>query len=789
MSIATLYVAGLAYAALGVFGVGVAILAVLRRAGALRTDGPAGHILGAAALAIYWAALFLTAVVAFGATFGATAIKLKLALDGLIIGGGAAYGYREIAEIGRDLRRGGVLFFAAAGVVWGSWAFLQFPNVPDSVQLLWTQNLLTRAAPDGASPMLGFSGLIVFFGSFFESLPLVTTAAALKPLLALIACVAAYHAADSLVPRFRNAAAALFIGLMAASEFGTRGIAMYGKDSIYGILFSVAFMSVLCRPDAARRGIELGLYFSVAVATGIITVPYMLVAYTFWLVFAPPEEKAASTIPAIYLVGLLLVPVSVAAFFQARPPVAIAAYLALGLAGFVAARLAAGRFAIALRLFERLRSARAWMPLALLLPCVFLMPVDTPILALVNQDGTVVHESRPPLDGKMDFFAFLLEFPGHLLLMPLGVLAAVALGFFKLGRERAGLVAVCAMPFAVLLAMLIRAHTGVPLLSNFNVWDIVKDTTLWYGGALFALLLVVLLAALAEKMPIARARTVILLLAGAGLVAASASRIPLPVLAQPLTYSSIGAYPSRDMAAVSEAVWLELRGRALHADMTLVVSRQHYYTFTMYQVQVTMLNLDWLAKQDFPPSTRIGLLVREDKVPAVLAFAKARRASITELARLEDDEGLLLAVDFDGRGSDGLPGHARRAMVTGGAHDHEVWQRVRFRWLREAAEVAVALERGEEACLLLEMFTSGNAPHPEVVSIEAPGLPPLKVDLAESAITRPKRAAIRVVGDGGLARLTLKAEFSARLFPGDPRPIAYGLRQPIVVAAADRCRQ
>lgn len=789
MSIATLYLAGLAYTAFGVFGVGFAILAALRRLGALRTDGPASHILCAAALALYWSTLFLTAVVAFGLPFGAAAINLKLALDTLIIAGGAAYGYREILELGRDLRRGGVLFFAAAGIVWGSWAFVQFPYVPDSGQLLWTQKFLTRAAPDSLSAMLGFSGLIVFFGSFFESLPLITTAAALKPLLALIACVTAYHSADSLVPRFRNAAAVLFIGLMAVSEFGTRGIAMYGKDTIYGVLFSVAFMATLCRPDAARRGAELGLYFAVAVAIGIVTLPYMLVAYILWLIFAPPEERALSTIPALYHIGFLLVPVSVAAFFQVRPPAALAAYAALGLAGFVAARFAARRSAIVLRVFERLRSARAWIPLALLLPCIFLMPVETPVVSWAGIDGTVILERRPPLDGKMGFFAFLVEWRAHLFMLPLGVLAAVSLGFFEFGRERAGLVAICAMPFAVLLAMLIRANTGLPLLSDFNVWDIVKDTTLWYGGALFALLLVVLLAALAEKVPIARARTALLILVGAGLVAASASRVYVPALAQPLNYSRIGAYPSRDTAVATEATWLELRGRLLLADMSLTASRQNYHILSMYEAHMSILNLEWLGKQNLPPSTRIGLLVRQDKIPAIRAFAKARRASITELARLEDDEGLLLAVDFDNRGSISLPGHSRRATVIDGAHGHEVWQRARFRWLREAAEVAVALEPGEEACLVLEMFSAGKAPSREVVAVEAPGLPPLEVDLTESTITRPKRAAVRVVGEGGLVRLKLKSRFSARLFPRDPRPIAYGLRQPIAVETAVRCRQ
>lgn len=789
MSIATLYVAGVAYTAFSVFGVGFTTLAALRRLGVLRTDSSAGHILSAVALAIYWPTLFLTAVVAFGVPFGAAAINLKLALDALIIAGGAAYGYRELAEIGRDLRRGGVLLFAAAGIVWGSWAFLQFPFVVDSGQLLWTQKFLTHAAPDSFSAMLGFSGLIVFLGSLFETLPLITTAAALKPLLALIACVTAYYAADSLVSKFRTTVAMLFIGLMAVSEFGTRGIAMYGKDSIYGILFSIAFMAVLCRPDAARRKAELGLYFAVAVAIGVITLPYMLVAYILWLILAPAEEKVSSTLPALFLVSFPLVPVSVAGFFQAGASVAFACFLALGLAGFGAKRLAPGIGPILLLGTARLRSVRAWIPSALLLPCIFLMPVETPVVAFASPDGTIIFESRPPLDGKMDFFAFLVEWRAHLVMLPLGVLAAASLGFFKIGRERAGLVAVCAMPFAVLLAMLIHANTGLPLLSNFNVWDIVKDTTLWYGGALFALLLVVLLATLATKVPAARAQSALLVLAGAGLVAGSANRIHVDELVRPLTYSRIGAYPSRDTAVAAEATWLELRGRLLQADMSLTVSRQSYHILSMYEAHMSVLNLAWLAKQSFPPSTRIGLLVGQDKIPEIRAFAQARRASITELARLENDEGLLLAVDFDDRGSVSLPGHTRRATVTDGAHGHEVWQRARFRWLREVAEVAVTLEPGDEVCLVLEMFTAGNAPRPEVVSVEAPGLPPLEIDLAESTITRPKRAAVRVVGEAGLARLKLKAKFSARLFPRDPRPIAYGLRQPIAVAAADRCRQ
>jgi hypothetical protein len=128
-------------------------------------------------------------------------------------------------------------------------------------------------------------------------------------------------------------------------------------------------------------------------------------------------------------------------------------------------------------------------------------------------------------------------------------------------------------------------------------------------------------------------------------------------------------------------------------------------------------------------------------------------------------------------------------MVTDGAHDHEIWQRIRFRWLRKAAGVAVVLEQAQEGCLLLEIFSAGNAPRPEVVSIEAPGLDPLEIDISDSTIAQPKRAAVRILAERGDVRLMLKARFSERLFPNDPRPIAYGLKHPIVVEAAGHCRQ
>ena len=790
MSIATLYLAGLAYTAFSVIGVGFVILAALRRLGVLRTEQPASHILCAIALAIYWGAIFLAAVVAFNAKFAETATYVKFALDAVIVAAGVLYAHRELREIGRSLMQGGVLILAGGGLIVGTWAFLQFPHVLDSGQLRWTQDLLTRGSADAPSAMLGFSGLIVFLGRMFDAIPLATTAAALKPLLAVIAAVTAYHAADCLAPRQRGLVAVLFIALMAVSEFGLLGVIFLGKDSIYGILFSIAFLAALCRPEPSRHAWELGLYFSVAVTTGVIALPFMLAAYVLWQLLAAPEDKAWSTAPALYLVGLPVLPTALAGFFHAGLAAMFAAYLALGLAGFAFVKLA-GKPAAALfgRVSGRLRSVRAWVPAALALPCVFLMPVDLPITAWRNQDGTLIAERRAPLDGKMDIFGYFLEHPVQSFTIGFGVIAALILGFTRLGRERAGLVAACTMPFAVLLAALVRAHSGLPVLENFHVWDIVKDIPLWYGGALFGLLAVVLLHVLASVVPVAWARSAALLVAGTALFVAGAGHVSRYEYTRPVNYTEIGGYTDRDMAVASAIAWRELRGRHAYFDMSLTVARYYFYSFQMYEVRPSQLDVKWLIKEAFPATTRIGIFARHDKMHAIRAFAASQKASIIHLAEIENGEGSLFAIDFDGRSRLDPARTYDGASVIDGAHDTEIVHGMRFRWLRASSEIAVTLVDSKAACVTLELFSTGRPRSSEIVAVEAPDAGTAKIDIKGSSMSAPRRAKIVVaVRDGG-ARLRLRAEFPEGPFPRDARPIAFGIRLPIAVNAAGTCPQ
>lgn len=788
MSLGALYLAGLAYTAVCIFGPGFAFLAILRRHGWLRTETPASHILSAAAVAIYGTAIYLSIVVAFGIVFDETVAAVKLAADAALILAGIAWAPRELRLFARSIARSGVTVPVTLGAIAGSWAFLQFPHVLDSSQLAWTQGLLTRGEAHILAPMMGFSGLIAFPGRWFDAVPVVTLAAVLKPFLGILAGAVAHAAAESFAPRHRLPAAVLILALMLVSAFGLYGLLPLGKDSIYGVLFSVAFMAVLCRPEPQGGAIELGLYFAAAAATGVIALPFMLGAYVLWLLIAPPQQKPLSTLRPVYFLAIPVLPVAVAGFFHIEPLVPFAVYLVLGGVVLAASRLPfAPLTRRAAGALEVLRRYRAWLPAALLLPCPFLLPLALPVTAWRNDDGSLVTELRAPLDGNTGFVDYMLAFPHQAGIVIVGMAGAVALGFFRIGRERAGVVAVAAMPFAVLLGALLHAKMGLPLVPSFNIWDIVKDIPLWYGGALFGVLAIGLIVAISSLVPPIWAQRAILAACGAGLVAAAAKDVGLAEFRQPVHYTATGGHANRDFAVASDIAWRELRGRTAHFDMSLALSRAYFYSFQMFEVRPTILNLGWLEKQKFPAAARIGIVAGLDKLPWLQNFAAARRASIVRLAEIEGGAGVFLAIDFDGHARTAVASSGLHARLVDGSHEPETAGGMRFVWVRASARVAI-VAAGGPACVRLDLFRTGIGADRQIVEIAGGAGEAVRVDLAGTSMAQPRRAVVRLAANAGLANLRLDARFAEGRFPSDARPVAFGLRLPIAVEDGDRCR-
>lgn len=609
MSIIGLFIVGVCFSMVQVLGVGLALQALLMRQGIGRPPGSTWALLQALALGFYLQAICAIAWQLSGLSYSMAIALLTVAIGLCVIAAALVYARQELRELIAEIVHDGTLMWLSlAGFLVGTAALIQFPHVLDSGQNIWTQTVLSSGVATASSAMLGYSGLVLPLGRFFEQIPLVTVAATYKPLLVMIAGVTACHAVTCLGLRWRALSSILLLALMLYSRFGMQGLMNLGKDSIYGILFSMAFMTSLCAPPERRNNLAPALFFVVAGTLGVIAVPYMLMAYALWLFLASKEDRAWETLPAMYAVGLPITPTVIAGFLQLSPPLVFIGYVAAGAVGYLLYQNAD---------FSKLRamigtaapSIGPWLPVGFMVACYFMLPFELAFPVWQNADGSLVTEVRPPLDGKTSFFTLLTEERTQTYTVLGGWIAAAVIGFTPAGRRSAGLLAMAAMPFAILCAALIRLHLKLPLVSDFNVWDLMKDVPLWYGGPLFGLLAIVgAQQIIPQSLHIPRWAWIALacligILALRGVVREPRLRL------QPVTFTSIGGYQHKDMAGLSEAMWHNLRGATVISDMRLDVSKQYFYSFQMYQIVPSVLNEAQLSEAIGDRSQHIAFLV------------------------------------------------------------------------------------------------------------------------------------------------------------------------------------
>jgi hypothetical protein len=783
LPVETLFIAGLAYAAIQVVGVGLALLILLRRFGLIVPGRPETYVVASIALGVLWGALFVTTAYLLGSRFDIAFVTTKIIADATIIAVAAFVAWPQSREIATALvRQPALLLLISLGYLLGTWAYLQFPHVADSGQIMWTQAAMQGQA-NNLSAMLGYTGIVVVVARLFDHLPVITSAAAFKPLLGALAGAIAYHAASAAGLRFRALNATSLLLLMCLSKFGLHGMFELGKDSIFGILFGMAFLTALCRPAAEQSGLELGLYFAAAATTGVIAVPYMLAAYLIWIVISDEPRSAVQTVPVMLAVNAAFLPVALAGFTTGSNP----APLFLAYMAFSGIVLLAIHFAPALPGLGLVRRFRAWLPMLCAAPAALLMPAAVEMISWYRPDGSPVVELRPPLDGKTTFLAYFLAEPIQIYTVTAGGIAAMFLGFSPLGRRRPGLVALCAMPFAVLLLLLVRAHSGLPILSGFNVWDLTKDIPQWLGGPLFGFVAIVGLNVIADVLKRPRIAVAALSLALA-LVINHAARtvVRLEHYARPLHYTSTGAWAERDLAIATDLTWREFRGHDVILDETLDLTKNYFYYFQMYDARPVALQMDQLGF--FTNRSRIGMAVSNVRLGSIKKWALAQRASLRYLAPLQEGQASLLAISFDGRSEVSVPPGISHAEFVSGVYATENQPSGTFRWVRAISEIEVATAEADHVCVEVSLFSAKPGLNDEQhIRLEARDGWSKEVNLAGSSPSSPTTIRMNVDTKDGASALRILAQFSEVRFPGDTRRIAFGALLPIRLTAGQTC--
>jgi hypothetical protein len=195
-----------------------------------------------------------------------------------------------------------------------------------------------------------------------------------------------------------------------------------------------------------------------------------------------------------------------------------------------------------------------------------------------------------------------------------------------------------------------------------------------------------------------------------------------------------------------------------------------------------------LTQAKFEKSERVGMFVRVDRIPAIRSFAAAHQASVRYIADVQRGEGVLLAIEFDGRSHFDL-GERVAAIPVRGAHSTEHHQGHTFRWLRASVDIEVRAPGRAAVCVGLDLFSAGRSGgKPEIVAVEAPGAAAVMIDLLATSPAAPRRAKIAVSTPDGTARLSLRARYPEQRFPGDARPVALGILMPIAVVPDRECQ-
>lgn len=422
-------------------------------------------------------------------------VELKYTVDGLI----CAYCFisyrKQLASINWGKVKPVVCSLNMAvvtmSVLVGVFAALKYPHVLDSGQLKWTMMIIDNPANSTASSTgaYGYSSLVYFPTLLFQEIPLVTLAAGFKVINSVLLALAVIY----IVSQFRFTFPSIIVGayyiVVMMSYFGFYGIVLTGKGSILGVVISLSCIaSLIANNGTNRANIKSSIFFSSAIMSGVITLPYLFFMIGLYLLMSGGGEKAFRFLATLLAIGSLNIAIAFNAMIHLPLP-----------AVFIGMVLMAG-------LFFLLRSIRIlqWPPLTLerkakyipaIMVCIslvlayFLMPVKVAIVPGLDIHGLPIVEYRSPLDGETSFFEFLFGFEGHLIPVSVvfGILGMVMFPWNKHSGINHGVCSFALFPLLMMAIVLVLTQVPILPLSGFNLWDLIRDVPLWYGAITFGL--------------------------------------------------------------------------------------------------------------------------------------------------------------------------------------------------------------------------------------------------------------------------------------------------------------
>lgn len=711
----------------------------------------------------------------------------------------------ECRDLARSFLGIGPTTVLLVGMIIGIWAFLQFPHTFDSGQLLWTQHVLwgehvpkpTQSSvytnTGSLQPMIGFSALILPLGALLSK-PLVLVAASLKPFLVVILISSLIYIARLIrIKHLYPYVATLFL-LVISSTFGLYGVIELGKDSIYGIIFCTLFLFLLCRSDASNIGIQLSAVFAAGSLTGVIAVPYMVIAVAMWLVIAATQRMASEVLVPLMLVNAATLPLVAAAMTgKAVLPLYTIYLVAFSAVFFVVRR----PWPI---LIENIR-ARAdryvsFIPLVLITSCAALLPVTIELIVWRNADGSLVTETRSPFDGQTGFFGLFFE--GNV-----GTQIGIGVAFFAIGvlslsrRFTRSQIAVVSMPFATIALALLHERFGLHILTSFNIWDLVKDVPMWLGGSFFQVIAVNFIAGTLAKSVSAQqgwSRPQIYILSG------SVTALLLFLIIAGLTNENYNKYVSykgylydekvastdEDLFHAANVVIGDLVNKDVFMDSDFLPN--YFYSMQMYGASVNRFQEDFPAGIELTEKTGFG--IGRKNYSKLIHYAKRNKFSLDYKYTTKDGKSSFFILDPQGDGSINMPIddvlNLQIAFIKSGVYAEESAGDKTFRWARKSVLVEVPVI-DEVACVTFLATASLSEEQRGSLTITGDAVDSTEVALPNSGLGSPTTVSITVRTTAPVAQLTLVSSLPERQFPNDSRSIAWAILGPLYVQQGKAC--
>lgn len=449
-----------------------------------------------AALGSIWATLQF-AVLNFAETMGLSSVTMVAATylsDLLLVLWGwiktsRGSTWNVVQQAGHRLCSIDILPGIIISVVFGLYAFIQFPYACDNAALYWTASAFITPHLDIFKASQGSPAYIAIMywpilWAWPMAMPTVVGASA-KILLSLLGffsikrlCYAFPSISKPWIPPI------VFVTVL-TTMLGEYGILDTTKESIFATFFMlIAFARLLTYKDSTSErelAMEVGAALSLAIGFGAITVPFIAAFMALWLMMNRRIVKIGDFLSVMGTWVLVPVIFSLAMMLKAKP----AGISILLTAGLIVVWLTRSRinqlYEASLRLLDKIPQ---W-------------PLEQGILlVIIGLDWCLMpvkfeQISFDPLDGKTSLIGMFCDgitwtIPRYVLL--LGFIGCLVLSFRRAKRDidAGALLAFRAFPFATLLVVLLIVHSHVQKLPvpAQNLWDVAKDTRNWCWSVL-----------------------------------------------------------------------------------------------------------------------------------------------------------------------------------------------------------------------------------------------------------------------------------------------------------------